>query len=213
MLYPFASQALCYALGGRGAIRPRGSQGRVWIRLRRPETESTYLEHQSRVLRKLHPTGKIKIHWLRHDTDGFYDDVSFEFQDNELWPAYDLLHYRDKPFLSEIALKRLGVKIIAGCWCDTGVRTGSQARITLTASQTQVDAIQRWTQSIRLPARVRPGPGKYSLILTWQDDTAAAMIRTIRPLVHPSLRSTLRVAGEAAGPPYAELTQQAFDGR
>jgi hypothetical protein len=202
---PFATRVICYCLGTKGQLDLRGKRSRPWLKLRRSELEQTYLDHQVRMLRRLHPQpGSFKVHWNRLSADSVYDDLVAEFTCPELWGAYDLLYPRDRRRITSEALVAAGLPGLAAAWLDEGERNPQSAKLRLFGPGPSDVEILGWIESLGTPGRIAPGPRlQMSLAFDqWQADT---LVRQIRPLVHRSMAYRLRPAAPGARALYAGL--------
>jgi hypothetical protein len=188
---PFANRVIAYCLTTQGALSLRGARKRLWLELRRPETEKTYLDHQVRNLRRLHPHQTLKALWDLLPGDSIYDTVRVRIQSEELWPAYQLLYPRDRYRLSKDALLAAGLPGLAAAWMDAGHRQYNTAALRLKGPVDNLSPIHDWCDACHVP---RPRGRCYPkfIDLTWDGRDCWNMIQTIKPLVHPTMRFSLR---------------------
>jgi hypothetical protein len=202
---PFATRVICYCLGRKGQLDLRGKRSRPWLRLRRSELEQTYLNHQVRVLRRLHPQpGSLKVHWNRLGADSVYDDLVAEFTCPELWGAYNLLYPRDCRRITSEALVAAGLPGLAAAWLDEGERAPESAKLQLFGPGPCDAEVLDWLEGLAVPGRVAPGP-RLRLSLSWDQWQADTLIRQVRPFVHRSMAHRLRPAAPGARTFYAGL--------
>jgi hypothetical protein len=167
----------------------KGSKSRPVLTISRPENEQTYLDHQIRTLRRLHP-GAMDTHWDRTPGDGFYDTVTACIKSPLLWPAYELLYPRDRRTITVEALELVGFAGLVALWCDKGTRFKRKAEIEITTPLSRGNALMSWAAGLGHPCRTKYRSGRRSL-LTWDEQGAKDLMKALRPGVHPAKRPTL----------------------
>jgi len=110
----FVSLAVAYCLGA-GVIRRKGVKQRPWLEIQRLETESTYLEHQVRALRRA-TRQSIRVEEDLLPGKGYYDVLRVRIQAPALERAAEIL----ADGISDEALQVAGAKGIASLWIDNG---------------------------------------------------------------------------------------------
>lgn len=202
---PFATRVICYCLGRRGSLELRGRRSRLWLMLRRSELERTYLDHQVRTLRRLHPhPNTLKVHWNRLESDAVYDDLTAEFTCPELWGAYSLLYPRDQRRITMAALETAGLSGLAAAWLDEGVRAPESARLRLHGPAPSHAELLGWLEGLGTPGRIAAGSRRQAVFAwdQWETDT---LVHRIRPLVHRSMAYRLRPQAPGSRTFYAGL--------
>lgn len=160
----------------------------MWLEIKRPEDEHTYLKHQAKVLRQLH-FGDLELLWDRKAGRSFYDTIVLRVRSDQLWPAYEWLHRGDRRQVSIQALEQGGLQGLGALWCDSGTRTPTLAEVRLTDCCASPDELMAWGETLGFPLSVRRGASG-RLILRWQGDVARSLMSTLRPTLHPTKRST-----------------------
>jgi hypothetical protein len=171
--------------------------GRVWIEIRRPEVEHTYLEHQLRELRRL-ATSPFEhrmdlIPGARH-----YCTLRLRCRCDELLPAYQLLYPQDEFKVSRQALEVAGLQGLAALWLDQGRYEGHQPRITCGRwNPADWMNLQDHLDALGYPARVcGSNKGHSGVVLLADALRYPAFVKDIYPLAHVSLRHRLRRSGD-----------------
>lgn len=152
----FVALALSYCLG-RGTISLRGARKRPWLEIRRRETDLTYLNHQLRMLHKVHD-GKLEAVSDIVQTNGFYDDRRIRVHSPDLYRVYELLYFRDERRLTPEILSIAGAQGLAALWCDTGTTSKTKAVLRSWANAEETRYLQDWVLGLGYtPALVQKG--------------------------------------------------------
>jgi hypothetical protein len=187
----FVARVLSYSLG-RGNLSLKGRRQRPWLEISRSELEHTYLDHQSRVLRKLHD-GPVDSFWDRIATNGFYDKERVRLQGEDLWRAYELLCPRDKKVISPTVLEIAGIRGMTALWLDQGRFLGKRGQIRGRYTDQEYDDIAKWLTDLGI--RATPHRNNVTTIeLILKTDALNDLIKCIRPLTHVSMKKKLRKA-------------------
>lgn len=204
----FVVRALAYSLGA-GALSLRGSRCRPWLEIRRRETETAYLDHQLRSLRRLcGPGSESRVDLLPGDR--IYGTVRGRFHHPDLLQAYRLLYPQDTFQLTGQVLQMVGLEGLAALWLDGGryCRNHPQLlglpqfqeadwmllRAYLRASRQPTDLLFGGrTRRSELTHRIdRPIRGLRLLGPRRQGSAPAPLLGWIEPHVHRSMRHTLQ---------------------
>lgn len=183
----FATRTLCYCLG-KGRLSLRGARSRLWLEIKRPEDEHTYLKHQAKILRQLHH-GDLEFRWDRKPGRSFYDTIILQVRSDQLWPAYEWLYRGDKRQVSITALEQGGLQGLGALWCDSGFRTATLAEVRIQDCCATPEELTAWGESLGFPLAVRQERSG-RMILRWRGETARLLMKTLRPTLHPTKRST-----------------------
>jgi hypothetical protein len=162
--------------------------------LRRLETERTYLEHQLRLLRKLHD-GPLRASCDVLAGEGFYDVHRVQLTSPALHRAYELLYPRDARRLSPEVLAITGWPGLAALWLDQA-RWHSPRRASLRGRYDGQDyrAVRDWLAAAQIPTQpLLRRDGWQGLEL--RPPALTALLHAIAPHVHRSQRFRLRYPG------------------
>ncbi|MEB3320494.1 MAG: hypothetical protein VKI63_06100 [Cyanobium sp.] len=179
-----------------------GASGRLWLSLKRPEYEHPYLRHQAKALRNAHPDRLLQS-WDRIPGSTFYDHVQLRVRSDLLWPAYEILYPRDKLQISARALRMAGMDGFVALWCDNGTRRSARADVVLKHTIVTPEEATEWCQSLGLAPTAVKRPRERQLLLQWHGAAAQGLMKTLRPLVHRSMRRTLWPPSESDPSLYA----------
>lgn len=181
----FVSLAVGYALI-RGNLRRKGLKQRPWLELRRIETESAYLGHQVKALRRAGGAGIV----VDVDTvpgKGFYDIRRARIHHPWLERVMEILCPDGEQRISAEALLVAGPRGLASAWLDGGdwaraigvlhLRTPDDAR-----------AMRAFLEQQGFPS----GSIHAARSLQFRPAVADELMRQIRPHVHRSMRAALR---------------------
>ena len=185
----FVAHALSYSLG-KGSINLKGKRQRPWLGITRSEIDRTYLAHQLRILRQSHD-GPVDYLSDRVPTDGFYDLERIRFHGETLWRAYELLYPKDKKAISRDVLNIAGLKGAAALWIDQGRISGKRGSMRGKYSENDYLQLESWFNDLDIPAKIhRNNIGIVQL--SFKKDSLHQLINLIRPLIHITMRKTLR---------------------
>ena len=191
MSAPFVVHALSYCLG-RGRIALKGRAMRPWLTLQRLETERTYLDHQQRLLRKLHEE-PLQVHWDQVPGDGYYDLERVRPPGEALHQAYELLYPRDCWTLSSEVLRVCGARGLAALWIDAGQWMGSRPRFTPQGCHLRDHdfiTLAEYLQELGLGADLKTNKsGVQSLTLRYS--AIDSFLAILKPVTHGSMRHKL----------------------
>lgn len=181
----FVSLAVGYSLA-LGQLRRKGTRMRPWLELRRLETESTYLEHQVRALRR------ALRQPLRVDTDllngkGYYDISRARIHSPWLERALEIL----EDGITEDALLVAGTRGLACLWLDHGLWRGQAGEIAF-AAEPEAEAFRAALHRLGIDAR--PVPRRPRLVRL-SPEAMHDFAVVLRPHVHRSMRHVLRPGG------------------
>jgi hypothetical protein len=181
----FVSLAVGYSLA-LGQLRRKGIRKRPWLELRRLETESTYLEHQVRALRR------SLRQPLRVDTDllpgkGYYDISRARIHSPWLERALEIL----EDGITEDALLVAGNRGLACLWLDRGFWRGQSGELTF-ASESEAEAFRAALHHLWIQPKP---PLKRPRLVRLPPDAMHDLAAVLRPHVHRSMRHTLRPGG------------------
>lgn len=125
----FVSLAVAYGLGG-GKLRRKGAAQRPWLELLRLETESTYLGHQVRALRK---AGRASVRVVEDMRPGrfFYDCCRARIQSPLLERAVEILGCGEQQRITREALVVAGARGLGALWLDAGAWEAGSGRLRL----------------------------------------------------------------------------------
>jgi hypothetical protein len=183
----FVSLAVGYALGS-GQLRRKGARQRPWLELRRLETESTYLLHQTRLLQRS-GSGSVRVDVDMLPGQGYYDLRRARLHSPLLERAMELLQVDGDRRYSIEALRVAGVRGIASLWLDMGRwRLGSG--LLLIPSLEDGAVLSEYLLShhgIKATISERPTPAVTLAPRPMQD-----LACLLRPQVHRSMRHALR---------------------
>lgn len=178
----FVSLAVAYSLG-IGTLRRKGARQRPWLEMRRLETESAYLEHQVRALRRS-LRQPIRVEEDVVPGKGYYDLRRVRIQSSSLERAVELL----EGGLSEEALQVAGCRGIACLWLDQGrwVRHGGEIWLDSPSAAALVrDAILQ----LGVPC---PAPLNREQVIRLPPQSAHKLMSCLRGFAHRSMRHALR---------------------
>jgi len=188
---PFVVHALSYCLG-KGEIQLKGRIKRPWLKIQRPETERTYLDHQIRKLRKFHD-GPHDAIWDRIPGPGFYDIERLRFKGSQLWHVYELLYPRDEWTLTPDILRMTGMTGIAALWCDCGHWKNGTMRFggrDLNITRDDYALLATHLADLGFHCRIE-NRGRLVVAVTMTPLYLRDFIRKLRPHVHRSMHHTL----------------------
>lgn len=152
----FVALALSYCLG-RATLSLKGARKRPWLEIRRRETDLTYLNHQLRMLHKMHD-GKLEAVSDIVQTDGFYDDRRIRVHSPDLYRVYELLYFRDERRLTPEVLRIVGAQGLSALWCDTGTASRTRAVVRSWANLEETQHLRDWVLELgHTPAVVQKG--------------------------------------------------------
>lgn len=178
----FVSLAVAYSLG-LGNLRRKGVRQRPWLELRRLETESSYLEHQVRALRR------VALQPVRVERDllsgkGYYDIARARIQSADLERAVELL----EPGINAEALQVAGAaRGIACLWLDCGFwRRGTG--VIRCGNAAEAEALHRSILDLELTCILSPGRRPAIEI---DARSMPQLAHLVRPFVHRCMRHTL----------------------
>lgn len=181
----FVALALSYCLG-KGTISLRGQKKRPWLEIKRRETDLTYLNHQLRMLHRVHD-GKLEAVSDIVQTDGFYDDRRIRVHSPDLYRVYELLTFRDERRLTPEVLRIIGFQGLAALWCDTGTTTKTKAVLRSWADATETHHLAEWAKELGYaPVRVQRGRLEFEGI--YADDLIHDLRQVIPRCKMPTLR-------------------------
>jgi len=181
----FVSLAVGYSLA-LGQLRRKGVRRRPWLELRRLETESTYLDHQVRALRR------ASRQPLRVDVDllpgkGYYDISRVRIHSPSLERVLEIL----EDGITEDALLVAGTRGLACLWLDHGFWRGQCGELTF-AQEPEAEAFRSALH--RLGIQAMP-PLKRPRLVRLAPDAMHGLATNLRPHVHRSMRHALRPGG------------------
>jgi hypothetical protein len=185
----FTLKVLSYCLG-QGTIALKGKACRPWLELSRIETERSYLEHQLRALRRLHP-GPLEAHWDRLPGKSFYDIERLRIHSDLLWRPYELLYPRDQRTITPQLLAMSGFGGLVGLWGDRGRAYPRSAELALRAPGLKTQDLEEWCQSLGHPALVRRGSAS-GLVMRWGEKAWPPLARALRAALPECARASLR---------------------
>lgn len=181
----FVSLAVAYSLG-IGTLRRKGVRQRPWLEMRRLETESAYLEHQVRALRRS-LRQPIRVEEDDVPGKGYYDLRRVRIQSPALERALEVAGAG----ITEEALQVAGGRGIACLWLDRGrwIRCSGEIRLDSTEEAALVhQAIRRLGVSCPVPL----GKERVVRIMSRPMHDLASILR---PFVHRSMRHALHPGG------------------
>lgn len=184
----FVAHALSYCLG-RGTISLRGSRRRPWLEIVRSETESTYLTHQVRTLRRLADAPSDFV-IDRIDTDGFYDKIRARLHCDDLWRAYELMYRRDEKQITREILDITGLQGLIALWSDYGRLNGLRSAVGGRRSHEVTELLAEWATDLGFPATasfIRNG----DKLLRFDKHSTAKLIHDLKPKLHYTMRRKL----------------------
>lgn len=173
----------------------RGSRKRPWLELRRNELDLDFLRHQARTLQRLHP-GTLQTVWDEIPHPDGYSDFRVRMQGDGLWPAYELMYPRDKKVVTGEILHTCGEIGFITLLLDRGHFKGD--RITLPCRDIKADLLLNFAHSLGYPFR----NNEYitdSKFIRIRGYDALAFVRSIKKLVHPSMRKVIKPILEGYG--------------
>ena len=175
---------------GKGSIALKGARQRPWFELSRSELERSYLDHQSRILRKYHD-GPVDVVWDRIATNGFYDKERIRLRGEGLWRAYELLCPRDKREISPAVLDIVGLNGLTALWMDQGRFLGRRGQIKGRYSDQEYEEIAKWIRSFGIKATVHRNHLCAIEIIIGREPIQD-FVSLIRPYTHVSMKKKLR---------------------
>ena len=181
----FVALALSYCLG-KGTISLRGQKKRPWLEIRRRETDLSYLNHQLRMLHRVHD-GKLEAVSDIVQTAGFYDDRRIRVHSPDLYRAYELLYFRDERRLTPEILRIVGFQGLAALWCDTGLLVKDKVILRSWANAEETQYLSDWAIDLGfLPSLAQKGRLEFSGAI------ASDLAYSLRRAIPRSKMSTLR---------------------
>lgn len=174
---------------GRGTISLKGSRRRPWLEIIRNETESTYLTHQVRTLRRLADSPSDFV-IDRIDTDGFYDRIRARLHCDDLWRAYELMYRRDEKQLTREILDITGIQGLIALWSDYGRLNGLRSAVGGRRSHEATELLAEWATDLGYPATasvIRNG----DKLLRFDKHSTAKLIQELKPQLHYTMRRKL----------------------
>jgi hypothetical protein len=183
MTASFVSLAVAYSLG-IGQLCRKGVRQRPWLEMRRLETEATYLEHQVRALRRS-IRQPIRVEEDDISGRGYYDLRRVRIQSPYLERAVEIL----EGGINEEALQVAGAQGIACLWLDRGRWICRSGEIWLDSSD-EAALVNHAIQQLGVASSLLPGTRP---IIRFGPQQMHDLASCLRPLVHRSMRHTLRL--------------------
>lgn len=178
----FVSLAVGYALG-HGTLRRKGVRKRPWLELRRLETESTYLDHQVRALRRaVRQTIRVDVDLV--PGKGYYDICRARIQSPLLERAIEVA----EGGLNEEALQVAGLRGLACLWLDRGRWWGQTGEIGF-PSEAEAVVFRTKLAELKIPCSA---PQTKRFLVRIAPEPMHELAAHLRPYVHRSMRHALR---------------------
>jgi hypothetical protein len=180
----FVSLAVAYALGG-GVMRRKGAARRPWLELQRLETESAYLGHQVRALRK---AGRASVRAIEDMRPGrfFYDCCRARIQSPLLERAVEILGCGERQRITGEALAVAGLRGLGALWLDAGAWEQDAGRLWLRSAE-EAALVSEYLERCRVPLASASENSVLVRPLGMRE-----LADQLRPAVHRSMRHALR---------------------
>jgi len=184
-------QVLIHCIGS-GELALKGKARRLWLTLKRLETERQYIGQQVASIKRYHPA-VLRVDRDQVPTKGLYELERARIQSEEFWRAYELLYPHGEKRLSLDALELTGMEGAVAFWLDRGSIRGRRGRLEGPYDEEEMEAVAEWMTGLGYPAKLFKRPMcRHHALVRMERESLLSWLKAARPYTPMNMRHRLR---------------------